>query len=76
MYLDVVGGLDPTLELMPGATVPLDRFVIAGTPDEVAAHAARLFDAGAKRVEFGTPQGTTTSHGVDLLCDRVLPLLR
>lgn len=76
MYLDVVGGLDSTLELLPGDPVPLDRFVIAGTPEEVAAHAQRLFDAGAKRVEFGTPQGLTTAAGVDLLCDRVLPLLR
>ena len=76
MYLDVVGELDPTLELAPGDSVPLDRFVIAGTPKEVAAHAERLLDAGAKRVEFGTPQGLTTSGGVDLLCDSVLPLLR
>jgi 5,10-methylenetetrahydromethanopterin reductase len=76
MYLDVVGALDPTLELAPGDPVPFDRFVIAGTPEEVAAHAERLFEAGAARVEFGTPQGLTTSHGVDLLCDRVLPLLR
>jgi len=76
MYLDIVGGLDPTLDLAPGEPVPLDRFVIAGTPEEVAAHAQRLLDAGAKRVEFGTPQGLTTSGGVDLLCDRVLPLLR
>jgi hypothetical protein len=29
-----------------------------------------------KRVEFGTPQGLTTSAGVDLLCNRVLPQLR
>jgi 5,10-methylenetetrahydromethanopterin reductase len=76
MYLEVVGGLDPTLDLAPGDPVPLDRFVIAGTPEEVAAHAEQLLDAGAKRVEFGTPQGLTTSGGVDLLCDRVLPLLR
>jgi 5,10-methylenetetrahydromethanopterin reductase len=76
MYLDVVGTLDPTLDLAPGDAVPLDRFVIAGTPEEVAAHAQRLLDAGAKRVEFGTPQGLTTSRGVDLLCDSVLPLLR
>src|SRR5207244_5131606 len=26
MYLEVVGGLDPTLELKPDGTVPLDRF--------------------------------------------------
>lgn len=76
MYLDVVGGLDPTLGLKPGDPVPLDRFVLAGTPEEVAAHAIRLFDAGAMRVEFGTPQGLTTAEGIRLLCDRVVPLLR
>jgi len=29
-----------------------------------------LYEAGVHRVEFGNPQG------LDLLCDRVLPLLR
>jgi 5,10-methylenetetrahydromethanopterin reductase len=76
MYVDVVAALDPTLGLRPGEEPPLDRFVIAGTPAEVAAHARRLLEAGASRVEFGTPQGLTTARGVDLLCDRVLPLLR
>jgi 5,10-methylenetetrahydromethanopterin reductase len=76
MYLDVVGGLDPTLEVRPGEPAPLDRFVFAGTPEEVAAHARRIFEAGAWRVDFGTPQGLTTERGVDLLCGRVLPLLR
>lgn len=76
MYLDVVGQLDRTLELGPGEPAPLDSFTIAGTPEEVAAHARRLFDAGAKRVEFGTPQGLTTPDGVALLADRVAPLLR
>jgi 5,10-methylenetetrahydromethanopterin reductase len=72
MYLEVVGKNDPTFD---GPTT-LDRFAFAGTPDEVAAHARRLFEAGAKRVEFGTPQGLTTAKGVELLCKRVLPLLR
>ncbi|MFL5928539.1 MAG: LLM class flavin-dependent oxidoreductase [Gaiellaceae bacterium] len=72
MYLDVIGALDPTVRAAP----PLEKFTIAGTPEEVAAHARELFDAGAKRVEFGTPQGLTTERGVALLCDRVLPLLR
>jgi 5,10-methylenetetrahydromethanopterin reductase len=67
MYLEVVGELDPTLE---GAEPPLEKFAIAGTPEEVAAHATALFDAGVQRVEFGNPRG------LDLLCDRVLPLLR
>ena len=73
MYLDVVAELDPTLE---GAAPPLEKFAIAGTPEEVAAHAAALYEAGAYRVEFGTPQGVTTRAGIDLLCDGVLPLLR
>jgi 5,10-methylenetetrahydromethanopterin reductase len=70
-YLEVVGALDPTIE-----GVPLEAFTFAGTPDEVAAHALRLYEAGVKRVDFGTPQGLTTPRGVELLCDRVLPLLR
>ncbi len=60
MYLEVVGKNDPTFEGPP----TLDRFAFAGTPEEVAAHARRLYDAGAKRVEFGTPQGLTTAAGV------------
>jgi 5,10-methylenetetrahydromethanopterin reductase len=72
MYLEVIGALDPTVAGPP----PLGKFCLAGTPEEVAAHARELLDAGAKRVEFGTPQGLTTARGVDLLCDRVLPLLR
>lgn len=72
MYLEVVGRNDPTID----GPATIDGFAFAGTPDEVAEHAQRLFDAGAKRVEFGTPQGLTTERGLDLLCDRVLPLLR
>jgi 5,10-methylenetetrahydromethanopterin reductase len=72
MYLEVVGENDPTFE----GPATLERFAFAGTPEEVAAHARRLYDAGAKRVEFGTPQGLSTARGVGLLCDRVLPLLR
>jgi 5,10-methylenetetrahydromethanopterin reductase len=75
MYLEVVADLDPTLELRPGELPPLEKFAIAGTPEEVAEHARALYDAGVHRVEFGTPQGLTTRRGVELLCDRVMPLL-
>jgi 5,10-methylenetetrahydromethanopterin reductase len=70
MYLDVVGRLDPTLDLQPGESPPLEKFTLAGTPDEVAQQAAALYEAGVARVEFGDP------HGLDLLLDRVVPALR
>ncbi|MCL7459788.1 LLM class flavin-dependent oxidoreductase [Micromonospora echinofusca] len=54
----------------------LDLFAFSGTPEHVAAQAAAVFDAGATRVEFGTPHGLTPTGGVDLLGRRVLPLLR
>jgi 5,10-methylenetetrahydromethanopterin reductase len=75
-YTDVVARHDPTVELRPGEEPPLERFTIAGTPEEVAARVRDLWDAGADRVELGTPQGRTTPVGIDLICERVLPLLR
>jgi 5,10-methylenetetrahydromethanopterin reductase len=75
-YLGVVAKLDPTLELGSGQEPPLDRFTIAGTPEEVARRVEELWAAGAGRVELGTPQGRTTRAGVELICSRVLPLLR
>jgi 5,10-methylenetetrahydromethanopterin reductase len=54
----------------------LDKFVFAGTPEEVASHAAAVYDAGARRIEFDSPFGLTPARGVELLGTRVLPLLR
>jgi 5,10-methylenetetrahydromethanopterin reductase len=51
----------------------LDRFAIAGAPDDVAAHTEALFAAGATRVEFGTPHGLTPEHGLQLLGKQVWP---
>ena len=62
-YLEVVARHDPTLELGPGEEPPLERFAIAGTPEEVAARVHELWRAGADRVELGTPQGRTTPAG-------------
>jgi 5,10-methylenetetrahydromethanopterin reductase len=53
----------------------LDRFAFAGTPDEVAEHAAAIFAKGASRVEFGTPHGLTPQEGLRLLGEKVLPAL-
>jgi len=54
----------------------LRRLAFAGTPDEVATQAAELFEAGAQRVEFGTPHGLSKDEGLRLLGERVLPALR
>ncbi len=61
-----------------GRLVPddvLDLFAFSGTPEQVAAQAQRLVDAGAARVEFGTPHGLTDDRGVELIGTRVLPLI-
>lgn len=54
----------------------LDLFAFSGTPDQVAAQAQSLIDAGASRVEFGTPHGLTDAGGIEMLGRDVLPLLR
>jgi len=57
--------------LVPDAV--LDRFAFSGTPDHVAAQVEALFEAGATRVEFGTPHGLTPARGIELIGRRVLP---
>lgn len=62
-----------------GALIPdevLDRFAFSGTPEQVTALARRVLDAGADRVDFGTPHGLSDGEGVALLGTAVLPLLR
>jgi 5,10-methylenetetrahydromethanopterin reductase len=54
----------------------LDRLAFSGTPEQVARQAAALYEAGADRVEFGTPQGLTTERGIRLLSEGVLPGLQ
>ena len=59
--------------MIPDAIV--DRFSFAGTPEEVAAQARDVLDAGARRVEFGPPHGLDERVGVRLLAERVAPLV-
>jgi 5,10-methylenetetrahydromethanopterin reductase len=54
----------------------LERFAFAGDPDDFINHALRLFEAGAGRVEFGTPHGLNPARGIQLLGEKVLPALR
>jgi 5,10-methylenetetrahydromethanopterin reductase len=54
----------------------LDRFAFSGSADDLIHQAEGLFAAGAARVEFGTPHGMTTDHGIHLLGKQVIPALR
>ncbi len=54
----------------------LDHFAFAGRPEEISAHVEAVFEAGAGRVDFGTPHGVPERRGVQLLCADVLPRLR
>jgi 5,10-methylenetetrahydromethanopterin reductase len=82
LYLPVVAGRDPTVDIdpdVPTDEIPddvLDLFAFAGEPARIVELARRLFDAGADRVEFGTPHGIDEARGVDLLAQQVLPALR
>ena len=58
MELSWFGSWKPTLELRPGQEPPLDRFTIAGTPEEVAARVIALWEAGADRVGAEPDDGT------------------
>lgn len=78
---DLLGGLRERLAAGhregAGALIPdeiLDRFAMAGTPEQVAAQVRSLVDAGARRVEFGSPHGLEPEEGMRLLGERVLPL--
>lgn len=54
----------------------LDLFAFSGDPDQVAAQAQKLIDAGVHRVDFGTPQGLTDDRGIEVLGEYVLPQLQ
>ncbi len=54
----------------------LDRFAFSGDSDDLVAQASRLFEAGAGRVEFGTPHGLVPERGIALIGQRVIPELR
>lgn len=97
LYLPVIAGLDPHLDLDPDRRRALkqasagerpleeiagwiedpllDQVTIAGTPEEVIRRALELVEAGADRIEFGTPHGVTPAVGLELLGREVLPAL-
>jgi len=54
----------------------LDRFAFSGNPDDIIEQTCTLFDAGVNRVEFGTPHGIGSCHGIDLLGGVVVPEIK
>ncbi|MBW4438922.1 MAG: LLM class flavin-dependent oxidoreductase [Pleurocapsa minor GSE-CHR-MK-17-07R] len=54
----------------------LEKFAFAGSPDDLIRQAEALFAAGASRVEFGTPHGLPSDHGIRLLGEKVVPALK
>jgi 5,10-methylenetetrahydromethanopterin reductase len=80
LYLPVVAHRDPTVHIDLSASEisddVLDLFAFAGSPERVAEQAEGVFEAGADRVEFGTPHGLDERRGIELLGSRVLPRLR
>lgn len=51
----------------------LSRLACFGTPDDVIAQVEALAEAGASRVEFGTPHGRDEEAAIRLLGERVVP---
>jgi alkanesulfonate monooxygenase SsuD/methylene tetrahydromethanopterin reductase-like flavin-dependent oxidoreductase (luciferase family) len=85
MYLDVVGELDPTSQQPSGGVISdevLDRFAMAGTPEQVAERAEALFEAGARsrrvripsRPDRGGGDPIARRAGPDPLALRLLPV--
>ena len=54
----------------------LNLFAFSGTPADIITQASRLYEAGAGRVEFGTPHGLDPGSGIRLLGEKVVPELK
>lgn len=55
----------------------LERFAFAGNADDIIRQCERLYDAGARRVELGTPHGVKESAtGIHIIGKQVIPALR
>lgn len=76
-----VGDSDGAARLVPDAI--LDRFAFAGDAADIIKQCERLYDAGAHRVELGTPHGVgratgvapTAARGIRLIGGQALPAL-
>ena len=66
------GDHEAAARLIPDAV--LDKFIFAGDADDIIAHCQRLYEAGAQRIELGTPHGVKqAATGIKLIGERVIP---
>jgi 5,10-methylenetetrahydromethanopterin reductase len=63
--------IDVAARSLPDAL--LRRFAFGGSPADVIAQVEEAFNAGVRRVEFGSPHGLDEVDGIELLGRRVLP---
>ena len=54
----------------------LDKFAFSGDAQDLIRQAEALYDAGATRVEFGTPHGLESGNGIRIIGEQVIPALR
>lgn len=54
----------------------LDKFAFSGNADDLIRQGNALFEAGAQRIEYGTPHGLSAKKGLSILGEQVLPELR
>lgn len=54
----------------------LDKFAFAGNAADIIRQAEALFQAGTRRIEFGTPHGLPPEKGIEILGREVLPVLK
>jgi 5,10-methylenetetrahydromethanopterin reductase len=54
----------------------LEKFAFSGNPADLIRQAEALFEAGASRLEFGTPHGLPSERGIQLLGEQVIPALK
>ncbi|MCE2472804.1 MAG: LLM class flavin-dependent oxidoreductase, partial [Anaerolineae bacterium] len=68
------GESDAAARLIPDDI--LDRFIFAGDARDIIEQCARLYDAGAQRIELGTPHGVSeAATGIRLIGEQVMPAL-
>ncbi len=69
------GADDAAARLIPDDI--LDRFIFAGNPQDVISQCEALYDAGAQRIELGTPHGAReAATGIHLIGRRIIPALQ